>query len=242
MSNTAPARSGFDRIARLYRWLEYTTLGRSLERCRLRFLSELANRTHALVLGDGDGRFLAQLLTQDPALRADAVDTSAAMLKRLEARCEQTATDLHGRLRTHQMDALTFVSTPSSEKYDLVVTHFFLDCLSQHEVEALAAAIAPQLSPDALWVVSEFSIPPGAMRIPSQLLVRSLYRAFRILTGLRANRLPDYARALTRAGLIRAAHQRSLAGVLISEFWVVDQFAGASPAKLCFSKTNSLAG
>jgi hypothetical protein len=54
----------FDRIARPYRWLEYLTLGRSLERAREVFLPLLKDRRQALILGDGDGRFTARLLAQ----------------------------------------------------------------------------------------------------------------------------------------------------------------------------------
>src|SRR4051812_5218905 len=76
----------FDLIARPYRWLEYLTLGRALERCRNYYLPQLRDRRHALVFGDGDGWFLAQLLGENPDLRADAVDTSAAMLRLLRQR------------------------------------------------------------------------------------------------------------------------------------------------------------
>src|SRR6202012_3359002 len=101
-------------------WLEGLTFGRTLERCRTHFLPRLADRRSALVLGDGDGRFLAQLLASNPALHADAVDTSTAMLRLLARRAHANAT----RLQIHQTDALTFTPT---RPYDLIVTHFFLD-------------------------------------------------------------------------------------------------------------------
>ncbi|MCU1248095.1 MAG: methyltransferase type 12 [Edaphobacter sp.] len=63
-----PIEPSFDRIARPYHWLEYLTLGKALERCRNHHLPQLLDRRHALVLGDGDGRFLAQLLKQNPNL------------------------------------------------------------------------------------------------------------------------------------------------------------------------------
>ena len=57
------------------------------------------------------------------------------------------------------------------------------------------------------------------MRLPARLLVRSLYLAFRLLTGLRTTHLPDYATPLTQAGLNRVAHQHRLAGLLTTELW-----------------------
>ena len=210
----------FDRIAPLYRWMEYSTFGRSLERCRNHFLPELQGCYCALVLGDGDGRFLARLLAANPDLRADAVDTSRAMLRLLERRARAA----RARLRTHLTSALNFSPRLS---YDLVVTHFFLDCLTQPELDRLCARIVPHLEPGALWVVSEFRIPAGAMHWPSRILVRLLYLAFRLLTGLRTRELPDHAAALTAVGFTRISQHLSLGGLLTSELWQLREYTPA---------------
>lgn len=206
----------FDRLARPYLWLERLAFGRALERCRLFYLPRLGDRRQALVLGDGDGRFLAQLLTENTDLRADAVDLSPAMLRRLQSRCLRASPTAHLRLRLRQQDACTFAPTCAP---DLVVTHFFLDCLTQTEVARLAARIASTLAPGAIWLVSDFRIPPGHLRLPAKLLVRFLYLAFRIATGLRTTRLPDHDRSLTAAGLERIASHKSLFGLLFTELW-----------------------
>jgi SAM-dependent methyltransferase len=209
----------FDLIARPYHWLEYLTLGRALERCRLHYLPALLHQKRALILGDGDGRFLAQLMTQNPHLQADAIDTSAEMLKLLRRRCEVASPTSPSRLQTHHTDALTF-SPSQREKYDLVVTHFFLDCLTQPDLEALITRVAPTLTPGALWLLSDFRVPPsGPMRLTAKFIVRSLYLAFRILTGLRTSHLPDHATPLAHAGLTRISYHHQLAGLLTTELW-----------------------
>jgi SAM-dependent methyltransferase len=213
--------SNFDLIARPYRWLEYLTLGRALERCRFHYLLSLLQQRQALILGDGDGRFLARLLAQNPQLQADAVDTSATMLALLRRRCEAASPNTATRLQIHHTDALTF-SLTHKEKYDLVVTHFFLDCLIQPDLEVLITRIAPTLAPGAFWLVSDFRIPSGPMRLPAKIVVRALYLAFRILTGLRTTRLPDHATPLIQAGLTRIAYHYRLAGLLTAELWQVE--------------------
>ena len=213
MSRTQP---NFNLIARPYRWLEYLTLGRSLENCRNYFLSHLLNCRRALVIGDGDGRFLAQLLTHNTHLHADAVDTSSTMLQLLNQRCEAAIPDANTRLNSHQFDALVF---PLDGSYDLIVTHFFLDCLTQSELTALIQRIAKHAVPGTLWLISDFRIPPGPMQIPAKFLVQTLYLAFRLLTGLRTNRLPDLAAPLNQAGFVQIAHQHRLAGILTAELW-----------------------
>jgi SAM-dependent methyltransferase len=217
------AQPNFDLIARPYRWLEYITLGRALERCRLHYLPSLLKRNRALILGDGDGRFLAELLAKNPHLHADAIDTSATMLQLLRQRCEALATNTSTRLNTHQTDART---CPLNPPYDLIVTHFFLDCLTQPDLQALITRIAPTLSPGALWLISDFQIPSGLIHLPAKILVRALYLAFRILTGLRTTQLPDHPTPLQQAGFTRIAHRHRLAGLLVTELW---QFNPATP-------------
>jgi SAM-dependent methyltransferase len=218
MPQTGAAEVNFNPIARPYRWLEYLTLGRTLERCRLHYLPKLLQQKRALILGDGDGRFLAQLLAQNRHLHADAVDTSATMLKLLSRRCQATDPNIASRLQLRHTSALIF-SAPPGKKYDLVVTHFFLDCLTQPELESLIHRISPTLAPGAIWLVSDFRVPSGPMRLPAKLVIRTLYLAFRILTGLRTTRLPVHATPLGHAGLTRVACHHRLAGLLTTEIW-----------------------
>ena len=193
----------FDPVARIYRWAEYLTLGPLLQRTRTHFLPQLAGRRRALVLGDGDGRFLAKLLAQNPTLHATAVDSSEAMLQLLRSRCGT------GRLETIHADALTVGAPPGT---DLIVTHFFLDCFTQEEINALALRLG---RPGVLWLVSDFRARGPLARA----YVRSLYFAFRVLTGLRVTRLPDPATALSGAGFQRIAQHQILGGLLYTELW-----------------------
>ena len=200
----------FDRVARVYRWAEYLALGRTLQRAREYFLPRLTECKSALALGDGDGRFLARLLQQNPEMQAVAVDTSSAMLALLRERCGS-------RVRTVQLSALEVQAEPET---DLVVTHFFLDCFTQPEVETLATHLCAQLEPGTLWAVSDFGTPQARWLRPfAAAYVRSLYLAFRILTGLRVTQLPNPQRALDLAGLVRLERKEFLFGLVYTELW-----------------------
>ena len=205
--------ANFDRIARSYRVLEYMTLGPALQRCRTYFLPQFAGRRHALVLGDGDGRFVVRLLAANRGITAEAVDTSPAMLHILRQRCGAEGA---ARLQTYQRDALDH--NPSAQT-DLIAAHFFFDCLTQPELDALIERLARKVRPDALWLVSDFRIPAGGMRLPACVFVRALYLAFGLLTGLRTTRLPNHEEPMRRAGLTRIAQRLSLVGLLTTELW-----------------------
>jgi SAM-dependent methyltransferase len=215
MTQNVPS-ANFNRIARPYRYLEYLALGPILQRTRTHFLPHLLDRKHALIFGDGDGRFLARLLAGNAILDAVAVDISSGMLKLLRGRCSHAAS----RLRTINENALRVIPTPEK---DLIVTHFFLDCLDQRDVNTLVANIAHPVSPGTLWLISDFRIPSGPMRLPARLYIRALYLAFRLFTGLRTTRLPDYETPLKNAGFTRINQHLALLGLLTTELWTKQQ-------------------
>jgi ubiquinone/menaquinone biosynthesis C-methylase UbiE len=207
---TAP---NFDRIARIYQRSEYLTLGPLLERTREHFRPRLMDQRKAVVFGDGDGRFLEKLLEASPSIQAFAIDLSGEMLNLLRRRCAFAG----ARLETLQASAL---DASLSFETDLVVTHFFLDCLTQAEVDDLTQRLGEALAPGSLWVMSDFAVPQNwLLRFPAWLYIRSLYFAFRVLTGLRVTQLPDAGGALERAGFRRVERHQKLFGVLYTELW-----------------------
>jgi ubiquinone/menaquinone biosynthesis C-methylase UbiE len=195
-------------IARWYRWLEYMAFGRALERRRFAFLRDVADTQRALVLGDGDGRFLARLVKQNSNVRIDYVDLSEKMLALARGRTgTQHVSYWHADART----------TPfAAAEYDLIVTHFFFDCLSEDDAGALVARLAAAVRPGARWIVSEFREPAWWAHV----IVSGLYLVFRIATGLKTRRLFDHRPLLARNGFQLMKEEQSYFGLLASELWV----------------------
>jgi hypothetical protein len=238
----------FDCLARVYRWLEYLTFGPMLSRCRQHYLGRLGHARRALVLGDGDGRSVARFLRSNPHVNVDVVDSSAAMLRQVSRRIAGS----RRRVTFHRCDALDFdpsasfaadssatdAVAPTDEtpaRYDLVVTHFFLDCFSTAELEILVQRIGPYLAPNALWLVSEFAVPPSQPaawlgRLLARIVVGCLYRAFGLLTGLRIRKLPAYEGILESARFKLLERHFSLGGLLKTELWTLDRPADYSAA------------
>ncbi|WP_263350851.1 class I SAM-dependent methyltransferase [Acidicapsa acidisoli] len=222
MNAARNAPPDFSRLARLYRWLEYLSFGPFLWRCRTHFLPQITNCRHALILGDGDGRFTARLLRINLQIRVTAVDASPRMIASLQ----NAALPHRNRLTTEVADLRIWspATAEQAEQYDLIVTHFFLDCLSTGEIAALARRLTPFLAPSALWLISEFAIPQSRFgRAIASPLISFLYRSFRLLTNLRQQALPEHHRALGASGWILHDDQSHLKGLLVSELW------GSSP-------------
>jgi cyclopropane fatty-acyl-phospholipid synthase-like methyltransferase len=216
-SENAPRQVKFDHLARPYRWLEYLSFGPWLGRCRMAQLAHLTGARRALLLGDGDGRFLARMLAADPSLTVDVVDSSDSMLTLLDRRIRRSGAQARQRICLHQADALEWNPTG---RYDLIVSHFFLDCFFPHQLEQLFDRVLPHALPGARWVISEFAIPRNAFAAYlARGIIGSLYRAFGLFTGLPVRALPDYATSLLRRGLVLSHERHYLAGLLCSQVW-----------------------
>jgi hypothetical protein len=207
----------FDRVARIYRYAEYASLGPILQLARTHFLPQLLYIRKATVVGDGDGRFLARLLAANSNVEALAIDSSEAMLHLLRCNCAAASTGGSRRLQTRRISALDTAPVPGS---DLIVSHFFLDCFEQQQVDTLICSYAKTLSVGTLWLLSDFALPHSAWLRPiAAIYIRCLYFAFRVLTGLRVTHLPAPQKALTNAGFTLIARKEWLKGFVYTELW-----------------------
>lgn len=223
-------RPDFDSVAKLYRWAEYALLGSLLRRTREHFIPFLAGAKRVLLLGDGDGRFLAKYLLCSPGTQAVAVDSSRQMLQLLQRRCRFA----RSRLEVRQADWADLPLDLELASFDLVVSHFALDCLSAEQLQRLAATLSSHLSPGARWIVSDFDIPPlQPWRTLGKLYIGGLYFLFGLLTGLQTRRLPEVQRSLERYAFRRLRRSEWLRGLLYSEVWELSDFrvAGSDPTR-----------
>jgi ubiquinone/menaquinone biosynthesis C-methylase UbiE len=167
------------------------------------------------MLGEGDGRFLRAFLDSNPEATVDYVDASAQMLALAKQRAGAAS---ESRVNLHQADALQW--TPPRGDYDLIVTHFFLDCFDEDEVAAIIHRIATRAR-QARWIVSDFRQPKRgfrAVRAASWLWL--LYSFFRITTGLKTRSLADYRSALRDNGFQLNRAITADGGLLVSELWI----------------------
>lgn len=216
-----------DPIARHYCWLEHAVFGTLLERARCHWIPELGRARRVLVLGDGDGRFLAEFARANRAAEIDSVELSRRMLEVAEERLAKSGVGRDGRVRLRQADAQK--DEPPGWGYDLVVTHFFLDCFDEQGIAQMVERLAPHLDAKAKWLVSDFRIPAGRAVSPLfRMMVGIMYRFFRYTTGLRTKRLADFPRVLAEAGFVPCAQASLAGGFVVSEIWGREPTSGAA--------------
>lgn len=208
----------FDRIAPWYRALEWTAFGNSLQRCRIACLDEIAPPRRALIAGEGNGRFLSELLRRWPATEIDCVDASGKMLELARERLEAKSVSQPNRVRFVRDDMKSW-DCPE-HRYDLVVTHFFLDCFPDSVLGQIIEKLAHAATADATWLVADFRIPgDGLARLRAQAWLKAMYLFFRVTTRIEAHELidPDPMLRAERFNLTRQHLFRG--GMLKSELW-----------------------
>ena len=223
----------FDAVAPWYRALETIAFGNALQRCRVACLGENRPPRYALIVGEGDGRFLCELLRAHPGVEVDCVDSSESMLQLARERIENELPGLRDRVRFLHRDILNWAL--EENHYDLVVTHFLLDCFARAELIRIIPNLAAATKADANWLLADFRLPDqGFTRLRAQVWLAAMYHFFRLTTRIRALELIDPTPYLQAEGFALAGQHLFRRGLLKSELWRKSPrgSAGCQPAHL----------
>lgn len=207
----------FEVLAPHYRWMELVLAGNKLQRCRTAFLGQVSYCREVLILGEGNGRFLCECYRAIPEAHITCVDSSAGMLAVAQRRLSTHGSDL---VRVEFVTANALTWKPPRGRFDLVVTHFFLDCFGQEQLNRLIPAISSAMTPAAQWLLADFQVPPaGLTRYRALVIHQLMYWFFCVVTRLPARHLsiPDGLLYAHRFALRR--RQVSEWGLLHSDLW-----------------------
>jgi ubiquinone/menaquinone biosynthesis C-methylase UbiE len=215
MGGAARESVTFDFIAPHYDHLERWFSRGLMHRARTEHLATIEQCRHALLLGEGPGRFLPLALQQFPGARVTCIDSCQRMLglarDRIPAADLKRVTFLAADIRSWQ---------PASSQFDLLVTNFFLDCLTADELERVIPAIASGATNESQWLIADFNIPEkGFARWRASIIVGGLYRFFRFATGLSAHRLISPQPWLERVGFHLHRRTEFDRGLVRSDWW-----------------------
>jgi hypothetical protein len=207
----------FDTLAPVYCAMEWLLAGGLLHRCRTAFLAQAAQARSALLLGEGPGRYLTELLRVNPSVQVACVDASRGMIA--VAKRNLQSSGLSDR-RVHFEYAGLADWNNSGPGYDLIATHFFLDCFGPEDLAVWVPKIAAAGRTGAFWVLSDFCVPLGGWRrIRARLILSLAYAFFRCATGLSARGLTPPQPYLEAAGLERLQCLRYHHDLLYAELW-----------------------
>ncbi|MEZ5384917.1 MAG: class I SAM-dependent methyltransferase [Prosthecobacter sp.] len=207
----------FDRLAPHYRWIEALFAGERLQSCRTAMLDAIAPPQNVLIYGEGNGRFLVELLRRFPLTRVTVVEASTVMVELAKTRLIREGLE-SVEVTFLQGDALTW--EPPASSFDLIVTCFFLDCFREDQLLQLIPRITNASTAEARWVVADFQIATsGLRRLFSRVMVALLYAFFRRVTHLPGHKLVDPAPLLRTADFVCVQREVRDFGILYSALW-----------------------
>ena len=197
-----PRRMNFDFIAGVYDFIEWLG-GSATHRARIAYMDRLAPDARVLTVGEGTGRWLVEWLRRAPGARVVCVEASAAMAQRGRQRLAKAGVDASG-VEWVIADVRQWSPGGGEGRFDVIVTHFFLDCFTPEGVRDVVHRLAAMARPRAVWLLADFQIPAAAgwPRLRARLILPLLYRFFRTVAALEARRLPEPAPILASAGFL----------------------------------------
>jgi ubiquinone/menaquinone biosynthesis C-methylase UbiE len=207
----------FDAIAPWYRALETMAFGNALQRARVACLDGIGSPRRALIVGEGNGRFLAALLQRQPLVKIDCVDSSRRMLDLARRHILETHPNETSRVAFLQHDISSW--TPN-DRYDLIVTHFLLDCFGTQQVGNIVAKLAETAAPDATWLLADFTIPEtGFAHSCARAWLALMYWFFRWAAAIEAQELVDPSPFLRVERFALERQQLFRHGMVKSQLW-----------------------
>jgi SAM-dependent methyltransferase len=208
----------FDAVAPWYRALETIAFGGALQQSRVACLAEIQSPARALIVGEGNGRFLCELLRMHPHLDIDCVDASERMLGLAQERVERELPERVDRVHFLKYDITAWA--PLENHYDLVVTHFVLDCFPAAELADVIKNLACSAKPEAAWLLTDFRLPNrGFARLRARLWLAAMYQFFRLTARIPASELIDPTPLLQSEGFTLSRQHLSRGGMMKSELW-----------------------
>ena len=198
----------YDRFAPFYTLVETLVFGRALQKARCAGLGGAAPQS-VLIIGDGNGRFLERAAAAWPDAHFVSIDASAGMLQQAKKRVHG------GRVRFIHADVIAGLHEVREQTFDVIATHFFLDCFREDTLETLIPALSKMRARSGVWYISDFS----DRKLPHRAMLWIMYRFFHTFTETPAQRLPDYRRILLAQGLIPETLGSWRSGFIIAERW-----------------------
>ncbi|TWU65132.1 class I SAM-dependent methyltransferase [Crateriforma conspicua] len=217
---------GYDRLAKWYRWVEWSRFGGRLQRARQRGLDDLpASPNAVLFVGDGDGRLLESFLQRFAPEQVVSVDYSRQMLLLQRKRIDGAGWSQDSNASTDNQSVVRFVQAdsrqlPIERRFDVVVTAFHLDCFVDDELDDVVRQIGCCVQSDGVWYVVDFIEPRGGLtRWWAVMWSNLMIIFFRYATGLETRRLPDVSGAMGRAGWQKYSQRRDFLGWIDSSVY-----------------------
>jgi ubiquinone/menaquinone biosynthesis C-methylase UbiE len=174
--------ANYDNAAWFYDRISQLVFGNQLLAAQKYLLSFIPPRSRILIAGGGTGSILDEITQLHP---------SSLFITYVEISANMTA--LSQKRNTGQ-NQITFITAPVEQvppvkdAYDVILTPFLLDNFADEELSPVFRHLDQQLKAGGLWLCADFQLQG---RWWQSLLLKTMYRFFKLLGCVQVSRLPD---------------------------------------------------
>ena len=148
---------------------------------QLYLLDAIPAGARLLIVGGGTGWILEEIATLHPAgLSITYIDSSEKMIALSERR--------NAGNNKVSFEAIPVESVILDGMYDVVLTPFLLDNLTEVSMRKVCQSITAHLNPGGIWLYCDFE---DGGKVWHKVLLKIMYLFFRLSCGIEASELPD---------------------------------------------------
>ena len=201
----------YDLVAPIYPLLEKAAFGDGLTEARRASLCPVSLAEKALLIGEGNGRFLAACVKEKVGGSITVVDSSEKMLSLARSRIRES--DLQTNVELIHADFCDW--SPSEPHFDVIVTHFFLDLFRPESQRRLIEKITALSTANTIWMNVDYR--PVIRSRLHRVFEWLQYRFDHLLSGIEADRHYDSAPIIRAFGWEVQEEQSFCRGTVYSQ-------------------------
>lgn len=204
-------KNNFDLIAPVYDGLAKVVFGRNLKKIQTHFLPLIPGNANVLIIGGGTGWIINELFNTGFKGRLTYVEASEKMISLSKKNCVKDSVNfIHGDES----------AIPLGQKYDVIITNFFLDVFSEPRLEQVITTLSEKLDKDGIWICSDFQ---NTGRFSHQLLLWLMFRFFKITSKLESKSLLNFDLKFKKIGHSRSENFTLMNGLIFSSVYSSEQ-------------------
>ena len=177
-------------MAFIYDSLAGMVFGKSIQKAQSVWLDSIPDNGKVLILGGGTGFILEELDRLELPLKVTYIEPSSAMMSRARKRLPFKLIEVDFIQDTHR-------AAFGMDRFDVVMTNFFLDVFTQDELGKVVQQISSLVDKDGVWLLTDF-VKTGIWW--QNALIKLMYLFFKVTAGLEGNRLLNFEAYLSEEG------------------------------------------
>ncbi|WP_339608914.1 methyltransferase domain-containing protein [uncultured Roseivirga sp.] len=204
-------KNNFDLIAPVYDGLAKVVFGRNLKKIQTHFLPLIPENANVLIIGGGTGWIINELFNTGFKGRLTYVETSEKMISLSKKNCVKDSVNfIHGDESV----------LPLGQKYDVIITNFFLDVFSEPRLDQVMTTLSEKLDKNGIWICSDFQ---NTGRFSHQLLLWLMFRFFKITSKLESKSLLNFDLKFKKISHSRSENFTLMNGLIFSSVYSIEQ-------------------